>query len=254
MVAKKIKALSTSGVNMFRADPARWWLAYVAGVRGGTNHNMARGLAAEVGYDFIWQNEFATVEEGIEAAIKKYNKDTVLAGLGEKREKEREHLEGFVRQTVEAMKPYGTPTSDQTWHEIEMDGVPFKVTGRDDYCFEPHGDDPRPICLDLKTTHRVPSDMLPAHKRQMSLYQAFRPEHRILICYVSTKKHAIYELDPVEAVEVNKEFVIAAQAIERLLKTFDDPMEIGKLFAPEYSSFYWDDPTVRAEAKRIWGY
>ena len=112
-----------------------------------------------------------------------------------------------------------------------MDGVPFKVTGRDDYCFEPHGNDPRPICLDLKTTHRVPSDMLPAHKRQMSLYQAFRPEHRILICYVSTKKHAIYELDLVEVVEVNKEFVIAAQAIERLLNTFDDPMEIGKLFA-----------------------
>ena len=57
---------------------------------------MARGLAAEVGYDFTWQNEFATIEEGIEAAIKKYNKDTVLAGLGEVREKEREHL-GRVR-------------------------------------------------------------------------------------------------------------------------------------------------------------
>ena len=178
----------------------------------------------------------------------------MLAGMGEKRGKEREHLEGFVRQTVEALKPYGTPTSDQTWHEIDMEGVPFKVTGRDDYCFEPHGNDPRPICLDLKTTHRVPSEMSPAHKRQMSLYQAFRPEHRILICYVSTKKHAIYELDPLEAVEVNKEFVIAAQAIERLLKSFDDPMDIGKLFAPDYSSFYWDDPTVRAEAKRIWGY
>tara|TARA_R100001440_G_scaffold24162_1_gene39202 strand:+ start:190 stop:951 length:762 start_codon:yes stop_codon:yes gene_type:complete len=251
---KKLKALSTSGVNMFRADPARWWLAYVAGVRGGTNTNMARGLATEVGYDFMWQNEFSTEQEAIEAAIKKFNADTMFEGVGEKRDKEREHIAGFVEQTIEALKPYGFPTSDQTWHEAEMDGVPFKVTGRDDYCFKPHGDDLRPICLDLKTTHRVPSDMSAPHKRQMSLYQFFRPDHRIVICYVSTKKHAIYELDPDEAVEINKEFVIAAQAIERLLTTFDDPMDIAKLFAPDYSSFYWDDPIVRAEAKRIWGY
>ena len=95
----------------------------------------------------------------------------MFEGVGEKRDKEREHISGFVEQTIEALKPYGFPTSDQTWHEAEMEGVPFKVTGRDDYCFKPHGDDPRPICLDLKTTHRVPSEMSAPHKRQMSLYQ-----------------------------------------------------------------------------------
>jgi len=248
-----IKHLSNSHVNMFRADPARWYLGYVCKVFGGGNHNTARGSAVEVGYDYIWQNEFGTLDEGVGKAVEYYNRQTALS-LNDKREKEREHIKPFIEQMVEATKPYGTPTSSQNKLTLRMEGVNCDIIGYDDYTFAPHGDDPRPICLDLKTTHRVPSEMTDSHKRQMSLYQAMRPDHRILICYVSTKKHVIYELDPEEAVKINQEFKIAAQAIERLLGLFEDPKELGQLFAPDYSSFYWDDATVRAEAKRIWGY
>ena len=250
----KINALSTSAVNMFRADPARWYLAYVLKVRGGSNHNMARGSAVEVGYDYTWQNEFGTLEEGVQKAIEYYNTQTAFANLGDKRDKERETIKSFIEQMIEATKPYGTPTSTQNKLTLNMEGVNCDIIGYDDYTFKPHGDDPRPICLDLKTTHRIPSAMSDPHKRQMSLYQAMRPDHRILICYVSTKKHVIYELDPEEAKVVNEEFRIAARAIERLLSVFDDPKDLHQIFAPDYSSFYWDDAQVRAEAKRVWGY
>ena len=52
--------ISNSMIAMFRADTARFCVTYLFGVRGGTNANMARGLATEVGYDFMWQNEFCT--------------------------------------------------------------------------------------------------------------------------------------------------------------------------------------------------
>ncbi len=247
-----VKALSTSSINKFRADPAAWWLSYVAKVRGATNQNMARGNAVEVGYDYFWKNEFATVDEAVDEAVKYYNRETALVVGQEKRDKERATIEPFVKNTIEAMSKYGTPTSSQNKLEITFDGVSVPVIGYDDYCFQ--GDD-MPICLDLKTSHKIPSQMSVPHKRQMSLYQAMRPDHKILICYVSTKKYAVYELDRAEAEIINQEFKIAAQALERFLTICDDPMDLYKFFAPDYSSsFYWSDPITLSEAKRIWGY
>ena len=81
-----------------------------------------------------------------------------------------------------------------------------------------------------------------------------RPEHKILICYVSTKKHAIFEMPVDEAIILQEQFKRAAQSFEKLVALVEDPKNLSDFFAPDYSSFYWDDPIVRAEAKRIWGY
>ena len=136
-----------------------------------------------------------------------------------------------------------------------MDGVIDPWIGFDDYTFKPKDDDPRPICLDLKTTHRLPGGITDTHKRQMALYQMMRPDHKIEILYVTPKKHAIYEMTMPEAVEICEQLKKAAQAGERLIGLFEDPKELATLFAPDFGgSFYWNDPTIRAEAKRVWGY
>jgi hypothetical protein len=57
------------------------------------------------------------------------------------------------------------------------------------------------------------------------------------------------------AIEICEQLCKAAQAGEKLISLFDDPKELATLFAPDFgSSFYWNDPIIRAQAKRVWGY
>ena len=82
-----------------------------------------------------------------------------------------------------------------------------------------------------------------------------RPDHKIEILYVTPKKHAIYEMRMEDAIVICEQLKKAAQAGEKLLILFDDPKELATLFAPDFgSSFYWNDPQIRAQAKRVWGY
>ena len=249
------KRWSASSANTWMAQPAKYILTYCHGVRGMGNHNTARGKAAEVGYEYYKETEFAEVSDGVTAALQYFARKTALMGRNVERiQKEREAIAGFVEQTIAALEPFGMFTSKQNYLEGTMDGVIDPWCGFDDYTFEPQGDDERPICLDLKTTHKVPTKITESHARQMALYQMFRPEHKILICYVSTKKHAIFEMPVDEAIILQEQIKRAAQSFEKLVALVEDPKNLSDFFAPDYSSFYWDDPIVRAEAKRIWGY
>jgi len=98
----------------------------------------------------------------------------------------------------------------------------------------------------------MPSEMTDNHKRQGALYQAMRPEHEMIFCYVTPKKWETYELDKDEARMLVEDFKTAAKRMETFLGLSNDPYELASIFAPTYSSFYWDDQ-MRAEAKRIFG-
>lgn len=249
------KAWSASSINKLMAQPAAWVLSYVYNVRGSGNAAMTRGLAAEVGYDSFCKNEFGSIEDAVSEAVRYFNKNTALqGGCQKKRDKERASLDGFIRQTVEAFEPFGFPTSSQGKLEYQMDGVQDPWVGYDDYNFAPSGDDPRPVTIDLKTTHRLPSQMNDMHRRQMGLYQLMKPDHRILICYCTSKKHAIYEMTMDEAKEIGEQLKLAAQSGERMINLFDNPEELSTLYCPDFDSFYFNDTITRAEAKRVWGY
>lgn len=251
-------AWSASSINKLMAQPASWVLSYIYNVRGSGSPAMTRGLAAEVGYNHYVKSEFGDVADAVNEATRYFNKNTALQGLDEiKRGKERDALKGFIEQTIEAFEPFGFPTSGQNKLTLQMDGVIDPFIGYDDYNFAALKDkyDGKPLCVDLKTSHRVPSQMSEPHARQMALYQMMKPDHQILICYVSTKKFAIYEMNYEDAEVIVDQMRRAAQSAEKLLDIYDDPKDIAKLFAPDYSSsFYWNDPVTLAEAKRVWGY
>ncbi len=252
------KAWSASSINKLMAQPASWVLSYIYNVRGSGSPAMTRGLATEVGYNHYCKSEFGDLDDAVKEATRYYNKNTALQGTDEiKRGKERDSLKGFIEQTIAAFEPFGFPTSTQNALELKLEGVVDPFIGYDDYNFNPVKDkyDGKPLCVDLKTTHRVPSKMSDSHERQMALYQKMKPDHQILICYCSPKKHVIYEMIPERADEVIEQIRRAAQSAEKLLDIYDDPKDIAKLFAPDYSSsFYWNDPVTLAEARRVWGY
>lgn len=244
-----IKRLSYSAVDMFRTDPAAWLLRYPLGVRGSTNANMARGNAVEHAIEKYLTDEFGcTAEEAVAVAKEEFNRETSLVVDKEDRQKQLDQLDGYVRQGIEAFSQFGKPIATQT--PLEMDiGIGVPIVGFDDFEF-----DGKPkLSVDLKTTMRCPSEMPDNHKRQGALYQAMRPEHKIMFCYVTPKKHAVYELNAVEAKELVEDFKIAAKRMKQLLALSNDAKELATIFAPSYSSFYWNDPVMRSEGKRIFG-
>lgn len=245
-----IHRLSYSAVDMFRTDPAAWLLRYPLKVRGSTNANMARGNAVEHALEWYLTDEFgvASVEGAIDVAKEEFNKETVLVVDKEDRDKATEQLEGFVRNAIEAFSQFGKPIATQTALELDI-GIGVPVVGYDDFEFP---GSPK-LSVDLKTTTRLPSQMTENHKRQGALYQAMRPGHKIMFCYVTPKKHAVYELNAVEAKELLEDFKVAAKKMETLLSLTGDSKELASIFAPSYSSFYWNDPMMRSEAKRIFG-
>jgi len=247
--AHGIRHLSYSAVDMFRTDPAAWLLRYPMKVRGSTNANMARGNAVEHAIEMYLTDEFGcTVEEAIEAAIKMFNKETALVVDKGDREKQLGYIEGYVRQGIEAFSQFGKPISTQNKLELDI-GAGVPIVGYDDFEFD---GDPK-LSIDLKTTLRLPSEMPDNHKRQGSLYQAMRPDHKIMFCYVTPKKSAVYELNKVEAGELLEDFKVAVKRMETFLSLSNDSRELATIFAPSYSSFYWSDPVMRTEAKRVFG-
>ena len=248
--AHGIRHLSYSSIDMFRTDPAAWLLRYPMKIKGGSNVNMWRGIAAEHGVEQYLTDEFGvlSVEQAVEMAVKQFSKDTALLTNGGDRDKAREDLVGYVTNGIEAMKPFGTPDATQTRLSLRLDGCPVEIMGFDDFSYT----DPN-LSIDLKTTGRLPSAIMDNHKRQGALYQAMRPDYDIKFCYVTPKKFAVYSLDKDEAAEILEEYKVTVKKMETFLSLSNDARELASIFAPSYSSFYWNDPIMRSEAKRIFG-
>ena len=242
--------LSYSAVEMSATDPAAYLMRYPLGIKGSTNANMARGNAVEHAIEVALMDEFGDIEDAIETGIKQFNRETALVVAKEDRDKEREQIEGYIRQGVEALGKYGIPTSTQNKIKLELPDCPVPIIGFDDFQFD-NGIEKHSI--DLKTTKQCPSAIRDNHRRQGAIYATALPEHQIKFCYVTPKKHAIYEVTHVEAKELMQDFVKRVKALEKFLSISDDAMELASFFAPTYSSFYWNDPVMRSEAKRIFG-
>lgn len=244
------KWVSYSEVMMFRSEPARWLMAYPMGIRGSTNANMARGNAVEKAIEYALTDEFADADEAVDFAIKEFNRETALVVGKEDRDKQREDIEGYVRVGIEALSQFGVPTSTQNKLLIEHPDLPVPILGYDDFQFDKDG---VKISVDLKTTKACPSSIREPHRNQGAVYATALPDHQIKFCYVTPKKSAVYEVTHAEAKELMQDFVKAVQAMEKFLSISDDVQELASFFAPSYSSFYWDDPIIRSEAKRIFG-
>lgn len=244
------KYTSHSELWMYATDPAAWFLRYEMNVRGSTNANMARGNAVEHAIEMVLTDEFGviTVEDATAKAIEAFRKETALVVDVEQRDKVIEQIPGFVEQGVEAFSQYGKCISTQNRMEIDL-GVGLPVMGFDDFEFD---GEPK-MSIDLKTTTRMPSVMPEMAMQQASIYQAMRPDHKIIFVYVTPKKWKAFEINKADTVPVIEDVKKRAKAMLTMRNLSNDPKEIATLFAPSYSSFYWSDPSMRVEAKRIFG-
>ncbi|GMM93101.1 hypothetical protein [Qipengyuania sp. MTN3-11] len=244
-----ITHLSASSVNLFVAQPALWCASYLLGKRTAVGPAAHRGTAIECGVEAGLFDPDMPLEDCQAKALAKFHSLTRLSA-DPRIEKEREAIEPTVAIALNELRQYGVPhkPDGERQHKISymVEGVPVPVWGYLDFEFEQHG-----IIVDLKSTLRIPSEISAAHARQGAIYAGPGGNWQVRFAYASPKKISVYALENVE--QHLRDFVSAAQAIERLLELSDDGEKLTRCLAPDLTSFYWGDASARALAHEIWG-
>jgi hypothetical protein len=248
----KRKHTSYSEISCFSEDMAAWYIKYGLGIKGGISARLERGKAVEnaISYALSSKKDMFVVDHAVAMATDEYCAATALGCDETQRQKELDNIEGYVRIGYEALSQFGEPTSMQNKLLINDIGIDLPILGYDDYQFNLGG---RQVSIDLKTTLACPSKMRESHRIQAAVYSTALPEHDIKFCYVTPKKFAIYDFCKDEAKQIMDDFVVRFKAMNRLVSMTENIEDLAGIFAPSYSSFYWDDPILRGEAKRIFG-
>lgn len=239
-----IEHLSPSSINAFAASPALFVLERVMKRRQPVGAAAHRGNAVEHGVALGLQG--AAVDESVEAAEAKYRTLTVMCG-DHRKNSEAEAIGDMVRQGLKELRPYGKPSSMQGKVEHFVEGLGVPLLGFYDFEWIEHG-----ILLDLKTTHRVPSEISTSHARQVALYRACRGDNlEARLSYVSTRKAVTYRLE--NAGEHIRALERIAFTIQRFLSISNDPAELAGIVSPDVDSFYFADSGARAAALEVFG-
>ena len=238
-----IEHLSPSSCSTWVASPAMFVLQKVLKKPTSVGAAAHRGSAAESGVTHGLTHPEASLKQCVEIAQETFSRLTAL-NIDPRLDKERDSIAGFVEQGMLALKPYGQPTQVQTQVFLNLHEVAVPLMGYLDFAF---GD----IIVDLKTTHAVPSKITTNHARQVAFYVRGQEATSGRLAYVSTKKHATYEVENVD--EHVQALGKIGKTIQNFLDISNDPKELASLVIPDVDSFYFNDPITRQAAFEIWG-
>jgi hypothetical protein len=238
-----ITHLSPSSINTFAAQPSFWAFKYLLKQPDSAGASAWRGSAVEAGLDY-WLANGGIRGKSQKAAIERFE----LEAMGEitpEIDKERLVIFPMLEQAIEALKDVPPPKLRQYDVEYRIDGIEVPIIGKIDYEWEEEG-------IDLKTTRRMKSVIPDGHGRQISLYQAARKKpYRLL--YVTEKKHLFYYLSKEEHERHLRHLTWHAHNIRRGLATFDDKLDLARIYPPDFTSFYWKNEQSKHLAMEIWG-
>lgn len=136
-----IKHLSASSLNTARSSLAYWLVHYRAEVKESSNVSMLAGQAAESAVSLALFDPSVPIEKCVELAKIDYLKSTAIGNydpddrqskleeiIGREGEGRKKPFDGFVRNAIAALRPYGPPTvpeqgSKQHRIEIMLEGM-----------------------------------------------------------------------------------------------------------------------------------
>lgn len=239
-----IDHLSVSSVGLFAAEPALFVAERLMKRRAPVGAAAHRGNAVEAGIVMGLMNPQVDIDLCQAHAVAEFDKLTALSG-DPRRAKEREGIPGMVKQGIDKLRPRGIPSITQGRIDVLLPGVPIPWVGYLDLHYEQHG-----CTLDLKTTHRLPSEVSRSHARQVSLY-TYGTNHDARVAYITPSKSAVYLIE--DRNQHISDLINIAQRLERFLGLSDDPTFLASIVCPDVDSFWYSEPTARATCKEIFG-
>ncbi len=242
-----LKHFSASSCNLFQSDPALFVMEKLLGIRSPVGCAAHRGSASEAGIAAGLINPDKPLVECQELAVKEFDRLSALS-TDTNRDKERAAVPNIVAQGLDALRPYGAPSHTQLKIEWQHPDLPLPFIGYVDFYFEQSG-----VIVDLKTQHRLASEVAVNHAKQISLYCAAISDNlEGRVTYCTPVKHATYRVENMR--EHLSALVKVAQTIERFLSISDDPQTLARYVAPNYDSYLWNDTRARQAAFQIWGF
>jgi CRISPR/Cas system-associated exonuclease Cas4 (RecB family) len=237
---------SPSSLNLFCASPSMFVLERILGQRQPVGAPAHRGTAVEAGITLGLMDPKASLEACAAEAEKVFDQKMALSG-DPRKDTYRATIAEMVNRGLEELRPYGTPTSTQGFVEWKPEGLEYPIVGYYDFEFGDHG-----IVVDLKTTERMPSEVKPAHARQVALYAAAISDNvEGRLTYLTPKKHTTYRLE--NSRQHREALHKIALTVERFLALSDDPQFFVGITAPDFESFYWTNPRARQAGFETWG-
>lgn len=230
-----IKHMSPSSLNMWAECPGAWVAKYLYG------HQFKFGVALQIGIlvEKVVANallERMTLDDAIKEAEGVFNKQNAL-NTNEKDRARVADIRSMSEIAYAELKPYGKPDFDgEEQHKIELmckgDGWELPVIGFLDFKFPEHG-----VCIDLKTTLRIPSTMSDSHRRQQAIYKRALGNYGVKFLYVSPKKASLLDNEDDAASLVQVKAILNRQ--ERFLR-MGDAETIKSIVPCNAGSFYWN--------------
>jgi hypothetical protein len=250
-----IAHLSASSLNLWAAQPALWIMERLLGRRTPPGIPAARGKAVEHGVHLGLTNPRLSIEECIEGAEREFTRQTAL-NTDPRREDERKKLAGWVRGAIEELRQYGAPDGYQEKIEIRLDDVAVPLIGYIDWRFSDHG-----LIVDLKTTERFPSQIGDAHGRQGAAYASAHGNFGMRFAYAKPapgktdkRQVTVYEMSGDDVRRHLSALRAIALSLGRFLAVSNDARELAGLIVPDFDSFWWSDPSVRAVGRDVFGF
>ena len=228
-----IEHLSPSSLRLYRDQPAAWVVKYLFAVKDDAGPAAWRGLAVEAGLDTLL---FGGSRHAALAVTERAFEEKAQGLADDKTVKERAALPEFLKQAADVAARHGQPLFRQKRVQVALDGIEVPLIGFLDYEWPSYG-------IDLKTTMRLPSEPSPAHVEQMAVYMKATGKP-FWLAYVTPKKFATYEITESMAAAAWLRVAQGADAIRRMLTVSETAHDAARLFAPDFSSFYWSPPMI----------
>ncbi len=241
-----IKSLSPTMISTWDTAPATLILRRVFGVKFESNAKMWRGDAVEAGVDRLLG--------GVDMDLAKSFAEGVFL----------DRSQGEVSDEIDAEFSKIGPTLEQGLAVIDdlspgqvlasqlavdgwFDGISAPFWGKMDFVFE---DGP---IWELKTTDRIPSKIESvslSHRWQAAVYATFRKTPVTLI-YISAKKYNTFTVEPDDP--CLKSLQHTARAMDRMLDSHDEGLDLLASLPLNADSFYWDEGMLEAYEGAICG-
>lgn len=238
---------SPSTLSVFSACPGIFLLNKCFKFKSSVGAAAHRGSSCELGIFTKLTKPNTSLDEAISITTKEFVRLMALSS-DPNRDKEQAALAGIVEEGLKMLEPYGVPDSYQERVEYHHPDLPLPIIGFTDFSWSK----PK-VVIDLKTQLRLASEIAQNHARQVSLYQTCKgPDWTAGVCYTTPKKGHILQVE--NAAQHLDALVRMAKNLENFCSISDDPMVLAGIIAPDFDSFYWNEPAARKEAFKIWGY
>lgn len=241
-----IKSLSPTMISTWDTAPATLILRRVFGVKFESNAKMWRGDAVEGGVRHLLSGSTLRVAQDFAQGV---FMDRSQGETDEDIDAEKAKIEPMLEQADELIrvsKP-GPVLASQLSVEGWFDDLSAPFWGKMDFVFE------NGRIWELKTTDRIPSKIESAslsHRWQAAVYAELR-KAPVILTYISAKKYNTFEVLPGDP--SLKSLLHTARAMDRMLNSHDEGLDLLASLPLNADSFYWDDAMISAYEEAISG-